>query len=373
MAATKLLSRVAVALVATSLLVACGSDSDGDTTAAGGSGSASAAATGDAFPVTIEHKYGSTTVEAAPERVVSVGYTDQDFLLAVGVVPVGIRDWYGDQPYAVWPWAQDALGDAQPEVLDSSELNYEAIAALRPDLIVGVSSGMTEDEYETLSAIAPTITQTADYLDYGLPWEEGQRMVGAAVGQPDEAEALIAGIESQYEAIRAAHPDWDGDEGTVSYVLSESEVGAYSSQDTRSRVLTDLGLVIPPEIDEIAGDQFYSEFSLEELGRLDRGRAPLDRSRRRHRGASAGPPAPSADDGRRGGTGDLPHRAARRRSRVLEPTQPSLSARDARAAARSGARRRRGDRSSRRGLDGSLRALTAQRRGPVVGSRAARH
>ena len=185
-------------------------------------------------------------------------------------MPVGIRDWYGDQPYAVWPWAQDALGDAQPEVLDSSELNYEAIAALRPDLIVGVSSGMTEDEYETLSAIAPTITQTADYLDYGLPWEEGQRMVGAAVGQPDEAEALIAGIESQYEAIRAAHPDWDGDEGTVSYVLSESEVGAYSSQDTRSRVLTDLGLVIPPEIDEIAGDQFYSEFSLEELGRLDR-------------------------------------------------------------------------------------------------------
>src|SRR5690606_20608019 len=56
----------------------------------------------DAFPVTIEHKYGETTIEEEPERVVAVGFTDQDTLLALGVVPVGIRDWYGDQPFATW-------------------------------------------------------------------------------------------------------------------------------------------------------------------------------------------------------------------------------------------------------------------------------
>src|SRR5262245_57702400 len=121
----------------------CGDGEETPSSATDDSSSVSA----DAFPVEIEHKYGTTTVESEPKRVVSVGFTDQDALLALGVVPVGVRDWYGEQPFAVWPWAQPALGDAEPEVLSAEELNYEAIAALQPDLIVGISSGMTADEY----------------------------------------------------------------------------------------------------------------------------------------------------------------------------------------------------------------------------------
>src|SRR5690606_23184754 len=58
----------------------------------------------EAFPVTIEHKYGATTIDAEPKRVVSVGFGEHDGLLALGVVPIAVRDWYGDQPYATWPW-----------------------------------------------------------------------------------------------------------------------------------------------------------------------------------------------------------------------------------------------------------------------------
>lgn len=112
-----------------------------------------------AFPVTIDHKFGSTTIEAEPTRVVSVGFNEHDVLLALGVVPVGLRDWYRDQPNGVWPWAQDELGGAEPEVLSSNSLTYEQIAALNPDLIVGVWSGMTDEEYELLSKLAPTVAQ----------------------------------------------------------------------------------------------------------------------------------------------------------------------------------------------------------------------
>ena len=98
-----------------------------------------------AFPVTITHKFGEITIDAPPERVVSIGFADQDWLLALGVTPIAeCRDWYGDQPYATWPWAQDELGDAQPAVLTSTELNFEEIAALRPDLIVGVVGRVTD-------------------------------------------------------------------------------------------------------------------------------------------------------------------------------------------------------------------------------------
>jgi iron complex transport system substrate-binding protein len=40
---------------------------------------------------TIEHKFGAMEVPANPGRVVAVGYNEADFVLALGVVPVGVR------------------------------------------------------------------------------------------------------------------------------------------------------------------------------------------------------------------------------------------------------------------------------------------
>ena len=60
-------------------------------------GAPSAAPEEAAFPVTIKHKYGETTIEKAPERVVCLGLTDQDTLMALGVVPVGVTYWFGDE------------------------------------------------------------------------------------------------------------------------------------------------------------------------------------------------------------------------------------------------------------------------------------
>ncbi|MDY7106422.1 MAG: iron-siderophore ABC transporter substrate-binding protein, partial [Actinomycetota bacterium] len=221
-----------------------------------------------AFPVEIEHKYGTTTIEAEPTRVVSVGYNDQDDLLALGVIPVGIRDWYGEQPYAVWPWAQDELGDAEPEVLSNAELNFEAIAALDPDLIIGVSSGMTEEDYALLDAIAPTVPQSGDYVDYGMPWQERALMIGRAVGLEAEAQALVDEVEGEFAAAREAHPEFDGATAAVAFVYNDLP-GVYGSEDIRSRVMTDLGFVIPEEYDELAGDQFYVSISEEQTDLLD--------------------------------------------------------------------------------------------------------
>ena len=43
----------------------------------------------------------------------------------------------------MWPWAQDELGDAKPTVLSNADgFQFEKIAALRPDLIIGTNAGM---------------------------------------------------------------------------------------------------------------------------------------------------------------------------------------------------------------------------------------
>lgn len=231
---------------------------------AGADGDAAAAS----FPVTIEHKFGETTIDAEPQRIVSIGYAEHDGLLAMGVEPVAVRDWYGDQPYGTWPWAQDELGDHQPELLPATELNFEQIAALQPDVIVGINSGMSDADYQTLSAIAPTVAQPGDYVDYGTPWDEGLRIHGAALGTTEEAEQVIADTEAMFAAVREAYPEFEGQTASVAFFF-EDQPGAYATEDNRAQTLAEFGFVTPPEYDDLAGDAFYFSVSQEEISTID--------------------------------------------------------------------------------------------------------
>jgi iron complex transport system substrate-binding protein len=222
----------------------------------------------EAFPVTIEHKYGGTTIESRPERIVVVGFAEHEGLLAVGAEPVAVRDWYGDQPYATWPWAQDELGDLQPAVLAADALNFEQIAALDPDVILGVNSGMTDSDYATLAAIAPTVAQPAEYPDYATPWDVMLEIDARATGYSAEAAALIADTKAKLAAVAAAHPEWAGQTAAVAFVFQD-QPGAYASGDARANLLAGFGLTTPAEFDELAGDQFYFTVSGEEISKLD--------------------------------------------------------------------------------------------------------
>lgn len=224
----------------------------------------------DAFPVAIEHKYGSTVIADAPERVLSLGYNEHDAIFALGVEPIAVRYWYGDEDDAIFPWAEEAAGGANPPVLNMphGELNFEAIAALEPDLILGVYSGITEEEYETLSAIAPTVAQTGEYIDFGMPWQETTRLIGRALGRAERAEELVAEAEGLFDAARDAHPEWEGLSLVVATYRPDG-YGAFASQDLRSRFFTALGFEIPAEIDELAGDVFGADFSRERADLLD--------------------------------------------------------------------------------------------------------
>ncbi|MFN8377248.1 MAG: iron-siderophore ABC transporter substrate-binding protein [Anaerolineae bacterium] len=221
------------------------------------------------FPVTIDHQYGSTTVTQAPQRIVSIGYTEQDVLLALGVTPIAVRYWYGDED-GIQPWAQDLVEGEAPIVLNMpyGSLNYEAILALQPDLISAVTAGITQEEYDLLSQIAPTITQTADYINFGMPWQDVTLMIGAALGKSAEAEEMVAEIEGQFAEAREANPQFAGKTVAVSYFYDD-KYGYYTEQDSRARFFTDLGFVVPEDLTELAGDMFYADISTERIDLLD--------------------------------------------------------------------------------------------------------
>lgn len=271
-----LLPLLALALVAP----ACGGAPSGDEAvadevAADEAGS-SATTTGEtpteaaAFPVTIPHQHGETTIEERPERVVTVGLRDQDAVLALGVTPVGIKDWFGEQPDAVWPWAQDELGDADPTVLDPAELDLETIASLEPDVIIGVDSGLTEDDYALLSEIAPTVAQPSEHPDFAVPWRDRTMIVAKALGEVERAEQVIADVEASIAAAAKAHPEFAESTALIGLAGADGQAYAYGSDDVRSRFLTELGFTVPEVIEEqVPEDSFFVTLSPERFDQLD--------------------------------------------------------------------------------------------------------
>ncbi|MGH3086658.1 MAG: iron-siderophore ABC transporter substrate-binding protein [Rubrobacteraceae bacterium] len=218
---------------------------------------------------TIEHKYGTTEISGAPERVVTVGVTDHDAVLAVGVKPVGVTEWFGERPYATWPWAEDELGGATPDILPFGDFAFERIAGMDPDLIIGQYTGMTAGEYETLSEIAPTVAQSDEYPDFETPWQVTIRRIGRAVGREERAEEFISGLEGRFAEVREEHPEFVG----ATMVLSDWDIGVYypfSGNSVQFSALSMLGFETPDDITEIVSDPSYGgNISAERLSLYD--------------------------------------------------------------------------------------------------------
>jgi len=236
-------------------------------------GFATSAAIAQDFPVTLEHAWGSTTIEAEPARVVTWGWGNEDAAIALGVIPVGIPfQSYGGGEDGVQPWIEEALaaaGATTPTVLDNAgEPPFEQIAALQPDLIIAAFSGVTEEQYALLSAIAPTVAYSGDA--WSSPWQDVTRTVGKALGKAEEADALVADTEAWLATEFAAHPEL-ADITFASANDYDGSIAVYAPLDARMKFLTDLGLKMNPSVAALApaDGQFYYPLSYEIFDQLE--------------------------------------------------------------------------------------------------------
>jgi iron complex transport system substrate-binding protein len=219
------------------------------------------------FPVTISHAHGETVVEKPPLRIVTWGWGNEDALIALGVAPVGMPfQSYGGGDDGVQPWLEEPLaelGGAAPVLLDNSgEPPIEQIAALQPDLILAVFSGVTAEQYALLSGIAPTVAYSGDA--WSTPWQEATLTAGKAIGKLDEAEKLVADTTAFTAETAAARPELAGTTfaGVNDY---DGSLAVYDAGDARVKFLVDLGLVLAPSIVELSpkDGSFYFPVSYE--------------------------------------------------------------------------------------------------------------
>ncbi len=256
-------------LVATSfVLAACGGDDDDSESASDG---AATTATEGSFPATVEGAFGTATIEEAPQRVVTIGWSDADIALALGVKPVGTFDIGPDFPKGVGPWAAERYGADAPTLLKFTDgLPLEEIIQLDPDLILAVQSGVTEEDYAKLSRVAPTVTYREGRGAYLTPWEEQTELIGAALGQPDQAEQLVGQTNDAIEQAREDNPEIQGN--TFSFVAARdaSQMSVYAPNDLRVKFMESLGLELSEgQKQVVSGEEFFTDLSFERIGELE--------------------------------------------------------------------------------------------------------
>ncbi|WP_338567198.1 iron-siderophore ABC transporter substrate-binding protein [Microbacterium paraoxydans] len=270
MRTSRLLALGAAAALAVTLS-ACSSSAPESTATTGGN-----PASDDAFPVTIEHVYGETTIDEKPERVATIAWANHEVPLALGIVPVGMSKatWGDDDDNGILPWVEeklDELGGETPVLFDETDgIDYEAVADTAPDVILAAYSGLTQEEYDTLSKIAPVVA----YPDvaWGTSVDDMVEMNAKALGLEAEGEALIEDLHADADAALAANSVLEGKKVLFAYFDPSdlSQIGYYTAADTRPGYLHDLGLPLPAIVEENAdSDQFYLQVSAEEAQKFD--------------------------------------------------------------------------------------------------------
>lgn len=270
MRTSRLLALGAAAALAVTL-TACSSSAPESTASSGGN-----PASDDAFPVTIEHVYGETTISEKPERVATVAWANHEVPLALGIVPVGMSKatWGDDDDNGILPWVEekiDELGGETPVLFDETDgIDYEAVADTEPDVILAAYSGLTQEEYDTLSKIAPVVA----YPDvaWGTSVDDMIELNATALGLEKEGEALIEDLHADADAALEANSVLKDKKVLFAYFDPSdlSKVGYYTAADTRPGYLHDLGLPLPAIVEENEdSDQFYLEVSAEEAQKFD--------------------------------------------------------------------------------------------------------
>lgn len=266
---TKALAAVASAAGLALALAGCAGDS--------GTAPTDAPAGGDGtFPVTIEHAFGETVIEQAPERIATWGWGAADAVLALGEVPVAIpAEMYGGDENGVLPWIAeelDELGAETPTLLTSGaegQLPIEEMLAAAPDVVLAPYSGITEEEYTQLTEAGVDVVAYPETA-WSTPWRDVISITGEALGKSDEAEQVLADIDASIAEQAEAHPEWAG--------LSIAEVWnvagtfyVYLPADPRVEFAEDLGFVSAESVTELDTGEatFYYTLSYEQLDKLE--------------------------------------------------------------------------------------------------------
>ncbi|HHD9467643.1 TPA: iron-siderophore ABC transporter substrate-binding protein, partial [Streptococcus pneumoniae] len=229
--------------------------------------------------IVLDHAFGQTILDKKPERVATIAWGNHDVALALGIVPVGFsKANYGvSADKGVLPWTEEKIKELNGKANlfdDLDGLNFEAISNSKPDVILAGYSGITKEDYDTLSKIAPVAAYKSK--PWQTLWRDMIKIDSKALGMEKEGDELIKNTEARISKELEKHPEIKGKiKGkkvlfTMINAADTSKFWIYTSKDPRANYLTDLGLVFPESLKEFESeDSFAKEISAEEANKIN--------------------------------------------------------------------------------------------------------
>lgn len=203
---------------------------------------------------TVTHAQGETTLPGVPQKVVSFDFAAIETLEAIGVNIAGLPG--SNLPAHLEKYASDDYA----KVGSLFEPDYEALAALEPDLII--VAGRSSGAYKELAKIAPTVDLSNDWADFYGSIQANADIVGQLFDKEAEIDALQAETDAKVEAAKAAAAD--AGKGLI-VLTSGAEVSAYGPGSRFGFIHDTLG--VAPVIEDVEaathGDAISFEFILE--------------------------------------------------------------------------------------------------------------
>ncbi|MCA0158095.1 iron-siderophore ABC transporter substrate-binding protein [Tsukamurella sp. M9C] len=196
---------------------------------------------GDAAPAqtrTVAHAMGETQVPANPQRIVVIDSPHTDALVALGIKPVGAAVAAANEGFP--GYLRDKLDGTENVGLIAGP-DIEAIAKLRPDLIIG-SKVRHEKLYQQLSAIAPTVYS----VDTGTNWKEQANITALAVNRTDQMAAQLAALDARAAEVgrKVGAP---GKSVSIVRWRANGTFRIYGPGTFSGSVITAMGFSIPPK------------------------------------------------------------------------------------------------------------------------------
>ncbi|MGV8874945.1 MAG: iron-siderophore ABC transporter substrate-binding protein [Rhodococcus sp. (in: high G+C Gram-positive bacteria)] len=234
------------ALAVSALVVgACSSTDTADVEQAGGV---------DRAAVTVDSALGQALITEKPERIVTLGQGSAETAIALGTVPVGVEEYsWGADESGYLPWVHDAVTELGAELpqqfTGGTELDIEAVAALEPDLILAPWSGVTQDQFDKLSAFAPVVAY--EVQPWTTTWEDQITVIGKAMGEEQKAAEEIDKIKARFADTTSDHPEYAGVSFSYIYNTGPGTLGVFLADEQRVAMVRALGLQVDPVVNTL--------------------------------------------------------------------------------------------------------------------------
>ena len=152
-----------------------------------------------------------------------------------------------------------------------TEIPYEVITGLDPDVIIAAYSAITQEQYDVLSEIAPTVAYPE--MPIGTPWQRTTLIIGRILGKEVEATQLVADTEALLAHAASEYPQIAGKTFTDGSIDPTVGFSIFATIDARVQLLASLAMKPSPFVESqtITDDPtaYFVPLSLAQANQID--------------------------------------------------------------------------------------------------------